>query len=186
VTRVPHTKAVAKAFRSVRSAIQKALKGVNQVAGQRMAKGDYANAELLIAKAKELRQFQSEVDAVSLKWREVCATGKGKQAASKNATTPLWQYYQLILRGLTQLGGECRRLELEAAVHDLMAAVLLPGDNSASASGQERWRKMIQRSRKHLIAEGWIEKQSGAVWKITESGRRAAEKSDSKTPSNLN
>jgi hypothetical protein len=63
VTRIPHAKVVAKAIRSVRSAIQKSLEGVNQLAGQRMAKGDYPNAELLIAKAKELRQFQSEVDA---------------------------------------------------------------------------------------------------------------------------
>jgi Mrr N-terminal domain len=182
VTRIPHAKVVAKAIRSVRSAIQKSLEGVNQLAGQRMAKGDYQNAELLIAKAKELRQFQSEVDAVAQKWREVCATGKGKQSATKQTTTPLWQYYQPILRSLIQLGGECRRPELETSVHDLMAAVLLPGDNSASASGQERWRKMIQRSRKHLIAEGWIEKQPGTIWRITESGRRAAEKSGSKSP----
>jgi hypothetical protein len=147
-----------------------------------MAKGDYQNAELLIAKGKEIQQFQSEVDIVAQKWREVCATGKGKQASTKQDTTPLWQYYQPILRGLIQLGGECRRAELETSVHDLMAGMLLPGDNSTSASGQERWRKMVQRSRKHLIAEGWIEKQGGSIWRITESGRRAAEKAGARTP----
>lgn len=182
--RIPHAQVVAKAFRSVESAIQKALKGVNRAAGQRMAGGDYPNAEALIAKAKEIRQFQSEIDSVSGKWREICATSKSKQAATDQSTTPLWQYYQPILRALTQLGGEARRAELEASVHDIMAAAWLPGDSSASASGRERWRKMVQRSRKHLTTEGWIEKRSGPIWKITESGRRAAEKSGGKTPVN--
>jgi hypothetical protein len=184
VKRVPHARVVSKALLSVRGAIQKALKGVNLVAGQRMAKGDYSTAELLIAKAREIRQFQSELDAVVQKWREVCATGESKDTSSNQATTPLWQYYHPILRGLTQLDGECRRPELETRVHDLMAASFLPGDNLATAPGGERWRKMIQRARKHLVGEGWIENRPGPVWKITDGGRRAAEKPGSKGPVN--
>ena len=145
-----------------------------------MAKGDYQAAELLIAKAREIRKFQSKLDAVFQKWHELCATNKDKDKRNKEAATPLWQYYQPILRGLSELGGECRRPELERRVHDLMAASLLAGDNFATTAGRERWRKMIQRARKHLVAEGWIEKGPGPVWKITDSGRRAAEKPASK------
>jgi hypothetical protein len=40
---------------------------------------------------------------------------------------------------------------------------------------------MIHRARTHLVAEGWLEKAPGPVWKITDSGRLAAEKPASKT-----
>jgi len=182
--RVPHARAVGKTLRAVRVAAQKALKGVNEMAGQQMAKGDYATAESLISKAKEIRLFQSDIDTVFQKWREVCATKKQKDTRGKQATTPLWQYYQPILRGLAQLDGECRRPELEERVLEIMADSFLPGDNLPMASGRERWRKMIQRARKHLVVEGWIEKNSGPIWKITEGGRRAAEKAGSKGPAN--
>jgi len=44
------------------------------------------------------------------------------------------------------------------------------------ARGTERWQIMVRRSRKSLAAEGWIEDRSGPVWRITDAGRRAAEK----------
>ena len=45
------------------------------------------------------------------------------------------------------------------------------------AEGHERCRVMVRRSRKALVAEGWIEQGSGSVWRLTDSGRRAAESS---------
>lgn len=141
-------------------------------ASQRMAKGDYATAEALAARGKEIRQFQSEVEALRKRWREVC--GGGGRAAKK-PTTPLWAYYQPILQGLLQAGGECRRTDLEGHVERLMSASLQPGDCAATARGRERWRTMVRRARKPLMAEGWIEDGIGKLWRITDAGRRAAE-----------
>jgi hypothetical protein len=42
------------------------------------------------------------------------------------------------------------------------------------AKGRERWKVMIQRSRRHLVSEGWIEKDLSKNWKITTAGRKAA------------
>lgn len=105
--RVPHARGVGKAIRSVQIAAQKSLKGLNQVASQRMSKGDYATAETLAAKGKEIRQFQVEVIALRKRWREVCGAA-GSQTSGK-AVTPLWAYYQPILQALKVVGGESRR-----------------------------------------------------------------------------
>jgi hypothetical protein len=159
-------------LRSVRAAAQKSLKGLNQVASQRMAKGDYATAEALAAKGKEMRQFQSEVEALHKRWCEVCGGG----GAAKKPLTPMWVYFQPILQALVSVGGECRRADLEAHVERLMGASLQSGDREGSARGRERWRIIVQRARKPLIAEGWIEDRGGKIWRITDAGRRAAEK----------
>jgi Mrr N-terminal domain len=173
VKRIPHAQNVAKALRSVRLATQKALKGMNQLASQRMAKGDYTGAEVLANKAKEIMQFQTEVDVVQKRWREVCGSG---DRGSKKSVTPLWTYYQPILKAIVHVGGEARRMDLEAQVHRLMAERLHPADREAMARGNERWQIMVRRSRKALVAEGWIEDRTGPVWRITDAGRRAAEK----------
>lgn len=168
--KIPHAQGVSRAIRSVRVAARKALKGLNLAAGQRMAKGDYVTAEALAAKGKELRQFQEEVDALRKRWREVSGGGG---AVAKKAATPLWTYYQPILQALAQAGGECPRSDLESRVERLMGASLKAGD---------RWQAMIRRARKPLVAEGWIEANTGKLWRITPSGRRAAEQPMSRDP----
>lgn len=168
--KIPHAHGVSRAIRSVSVAARKTLKGLNVAAGQRMAKGDYATAEALAAKGKEIRHFQEEVEALRKRWREVSDGGGG---AGKAAATPLWLYYQPILQALTQAGGECRRSDLEPRVARLMSASLKAGD---------RWQVMIRRARKPIAAEGWIEVGTGKLWRITPAGRRAAEQPIGKDP----
>ena len=170
--RIPHGREVGQALQSVRAAVKQALKRLNESAGQVMAKGDYARAEALAAKGREIQQFQAEVDALHKRWRELRGgTGSG----AKGAATPVWIYYQPILKALSEAGGEARRADLEAPVERLMADTLQPGDREQMARGRERWQVMIRRARKHLVAEDWIEDGSGAVWKITDAGRRTGE-----------
>jgi hypothetical protein len=171
VKRIPHVRGVTQALRSVREAAQKSLQGVNRVASQRMVKGDYSTAEALAARGKEIRQFQSEVETLRKRWRELC--GVGGQSA-KQSGTPLWVYFQPILQGLVQAGGESRRVDLETRVGSLVSSSLQLGEPDALAGGHERWRVMIRRARKHLVAEGWIEDRTGPIWRITEAGRKAA------------
>jgi len=173
MTRILHAQGVKRALRSLRTATQKCQKGLNQTASQRMAKGDYAAAEELVAKGKEIRQFQTEVDALRNRWRELCGSGA---AVAKRSVTPLWIYFQPILQALASLGGEARRNDLEGQVGSLISASILPGDRTPMAQGRERWRVMIGRARKAMAAEGWIENGSGPTWKITEAGRNAAKK----------
>lgn len=182
MTKVPDAQAVVRAIRAVRLAARKSLKKLNQVAGRRMARGDYAQAEALAAKGKELRQFDADVEGLLARWRDVCGKKGAGGKAARSALTPLWHYYQPILQALSAAGGEARRVDLEPEVERLMAATLTPGDRSELARGRERWRVMIRRAHKPLVAEGWLVKHSGLTWKITEAGKRAAEKALTKEP----
>lgn len=172
--RIPDSRAVDKALRSARSAVKQALKGLNQAAAQRMGKGDYSAAEALAAKGREMQQFRAEVDALSNRWREL-RQWEGR-SDSKKTVTPLWAYYQPVLKALVEAGGEARGVELEPSVERLMNGLLQPGDREPLGRATVRWQVMIRRARKHLIAEGWIESRSGGAWRITDAGHRAAAK----------
>lgn len=173
--RIPNAREVGQALNAVRAAAKRALRGLNQSAGQLMAKGDYAGAEALAAKGREVQQFQSEVDALRKRWRTLRGTG-GDSGPTRQGTTPLWAYYQPILKSLSAAGGESRIAELEVEVERILVGALQPGDRRETGQGRERWQVMIRRARKHLVAEGWIADKPGPVWRITETGRRAAEK----------
>jgi hypothetical protein len=172
--RIPDAQAVDKALRSARVAVKQALRGLNQAAAQQMAKGNYGAAEALVAKGREIQQFQAEVDALRKRWRDVRRGGAARQA--KKATTSMWAYYQPILKALADAGGEARRAQLEPLVERLMGETLQSGDHEPLGRGTERWQVVIGRARKHLAAEGWIERGPSPTWRITESGRRAASK----------
>jgi hypothetical protein len=179
VTKIPHAKNVARALRSLRAAVQKAEKSLNKIASRRMIKGDYSGVEALAEKGKEIRQFRSELEALRKRWRELQV---GSVSTTKVSVTPLWMYYQPVLQALSRTGGECRRDDLEDRVQHIMASTMLPGDRMKMARGRERWRRMVQKARKPLATEGWIEDRNGPVWRITDTGRRAAEKPISKDP----
>jgi hypothetical protein len=177
VKKVPNAGFVTRAIRAVRVAAKRSLKSVNVAAGKRMAKGDYAGAEALAAKGREVVQFQTEVDALQKRWKEV-------QGAHGNVTkgllTPTWQYYQPVLQALVQAGGEARRQDLEPTVERLMSAILQAGDREMLPRGRERWREAIRKTHKPLVTEGWVEKKGGLTWKITDAGRKAAERGTGK------
>jgi hypothetical protein len=164
---------VTRALRNVRTATKKTLKGLNEVAGQRMAKGDYAAAEALAATGREIRQFLQQSDELLRTWRALSGRG-AKSGTSKGETTPLWAYYQPILKAVVTSGGECTRDDIEAAF-EKSDGFLQPGDRRLMSGGRERWKVMIRRARKPLKTEGWIQEGAGNTWKITAAGRRAAE-----------
>lgn len=175
--KVPNAGSVTCAIRAVRLAARRSLKGVNVSAGKRMAKGDYVGAEALAAKGRELVQFQAEVDALLKRWKEV----QGARGHVANSPwTPTWQYYQPVLQALAQAGGEARRPDLEPAVERLMSGILQAGDREMLPRGRERWREAIRKTHKPLVVEGWLDKKGGLIWRITEAGRKAAERGTGK------
>ena len=176
--KIPHAQGVARALRNVRGATKQALKGLNQAAAKRMAKGDYAGAELLVAKGREVQGFLAQSDELLRAWHDA-ARGGGKGAGgAKGETTPLWGYYQPILRAIVAAGGECTRRDIEAAFEESGDRFLRSGDHHAMAGGRERWKVMIRRARKPLKAEGWVEDNTTPAWRITAAGRKVAERAD--------
>ena len=173
--KVPHAQGVSRAVRNVRTATKKTLKGLNEVAGQRMAKGDYVAAETLAAKGREIRQFMQQADELLRTWRGLSDRSAKIGGTSKAETTPLWGYYQPILKAIVAHGGECPRDDIETAFEKSSDGLLQPGDRRLMSGGRERWKVMIRRARKPLRAEGWIQDGAGKAWKITAAGRRTAD-----------
>lgn len=173
--RIPFDKSIATGLRALQALVKKAVKSHNQLAAQVLAAGKYAETEALMRRGRELEKFGAEAEALRKRWREVRRAGAVKQAEAGPAT-PLWKYYQPVLRALAALGGEARRNDIEAELLRMMGSELLPADHAKLTNGDEKWQRMIRHTRKHLVAEGWIEDRGGFEWKITAAGRRAAEK----------
>lgn len=176
--RVPHATQVTQSLRAATKGLRAAQKGLSDAAGKLMKRGRYSDAEMMVAKGRELQAFQNEISTVSDRWKEIQKLQAG-QSEPASSTTPLWGFYQPILRALHELGGKASRNELEPVVERIMRAGFLPGDAAPTSGGKQRWQAMIQRARKHLVEEGWIENGSGSLWHLTGEGQRIA---TSKTP----
>ena len=137
-----------------------------------MSKGDYAGAESLAAKGRELQQFMLEVDVTAQRWRALNSGAKEKRAKQ---TTPLWSFYQPILVAIEQCGGQATLAEIEPRVQKIMESTLMNGDIAVGVHGRPRWSQAVRRARKHLVGEGWVEYRKG-TYRLTEKGRRTAEK----------
>jgi len=182
--KIPHGQGVARALRGVRVATKKALKGLNQAAAKRMGRGDYAGAEALVAKAREIGRFEQQTNELLQVWRQLSGRGPKGATPVKGEATPLWAYYQPILKAILRAGGDCTRTDIEEALERSSDSFLTPGDRGPMPSGRERWKAMIRRARKPLKAEGWIHDGPGSRWRITEAGRRAAERAPTTSPQN--
>ena len=172
MSRIPDARGVDQSLKSVRAAVKQALKGLNQNAAQQMAKGNYEAAEALVSRGREIQRFREQVELIRKQWRELRRGGNGP--VERKPRTAQWEYFQPILKALTETGGSAGRVALEPLVARLMAAMLQPGDHEPLGRGTERWQVMIARARKQMATEGWIEAGPSPTWRITEAGRRAA------------
>ncbi len=138
--RVPNSREVAQSLKAVHSSVKQALKELNQSAGQLMAKGDYSSAEALAAKGREIREFQAQVEVLQQRWRELRGS-RSASSDSKKTTTPLWAYYQPILKALAEAGGEARAVDLESSVERNLGEMLQPSDRVEMSHGRQRWQE---------------------------------------------
>jgi hypothetical protein len=170
-------KKVENALKSAQKQVRQALNDVNRQAGKTVAKGDYTGAELLVEVAKKIQGFQVEVDALLVRWK---AINSGNQDEKKEIgdITPLWKFYQPILKALIALGGEARRHAIEAHLESSFADKLLPGDLKPTRGGIPRWKVMIKRAGKPMLKEGFLDGGSVKTWRISREGRRIAQETN--------
>ncbi len=173
MAQVPRHQEVMKAIRSLARQTQLATKEANQTAAKRLARGDYVGAQSLINVAQAISAFGNEVSALNSRWREVRAVGKGPKK-EKNSQTPLWEFYRPILQALVAIGGDATREDIEGKLEETLAGSLKAGDLVTNAHGLPRWKVMVGRARKHMIAEGFVTGENLLRWKITSKGEQAA------------
>ncbi len=169
--RIPGAREVDRAFKELLRTSKESFKKLNQTAAQAMAKGDYATVEALAQKGREITTFRSEIEAFRARWKQI---DRGASPRTNEPRTPLWEYYQPILKALVELGGEATREQVESSVERIMKPDFKPGDTGPLSRGKQRWQAMVRRARKSLITEGWLEPDGGKLWRITAAGRKAA------------
>lgn len=181
MSNIPREAEVDKALRVAVQKTERALEALNRQAGNVMSRGQYELAESMARKGRDIKGFICELKTAQANWRELCR-GAESPKKSKVMMTPLWAYYQPILRALESLGGEAKRASLFAEVGKEIAPDLKAGDRDPLSGGKlQRWQVMVLRARKHMVHEGWLESGGGVLWRITSAGRLAAKADTAKT-----
>jgi hypothetical protein len=149
------------------------LRELNKQAGKLMSRGDYPRAMSFAALAQTFAGFEEKVGALRREWRALWRGPRGE--GSKDETTPLWEYYRLILQALDALDGAATRQQIEGYLEPRVAAALKPADLSASGRRRlARWRVMVRRARKEMVKEKYLEDRGGRMWRMTALGREIA------------
>lgn len=103
MSQLPGKSGVDRALRNVVRETKAALKDLNKQAAKTMERGDYAKAESLVGAARELLKFQAEVETLRERWKGVSRSSIGEPVEPSDRT-PLWSYYQPILRAIIAHG----------------------------------------------------------------------------------
>lgn len=171
---IPRRREIRKAFKRTEREISLSLRALNIKAGNFAARGDYDRTQATMELAKRVQVFVEELEVFQKRFGQL---GRGEVAASpaRKQVHPQWAYYLPIVQCLVELGGEADRGKLEEEFSRRCAGWLLPADLQPMANGNLRWEIMIRRAKKHMVAEGLISTPNTRIWRITSSGRKAAQ-----------
>ena len=166
---------VDKAFIYGERKVKESLRKVNREAARLLSKGDYLGMEALVQMARAVQGFQSDLADLRTKWSDLSKQGKKPRGLAKAETTPLWSYYQPLLRVLTEIGGDATRHEIENGFERHLKEFAKRGDYEVMGNGSPRWKKMIRQARRPMIKEGFLDSSKKVSWSITAVGRQAAQ-----------
>lgn len=173
---LPRGPQIRKAYKTLIREIDQSLKEINRRAAKLMQRGDYAGAQQVLSQAQAVQAYLNEVKAVQKRLGAIRGSRRGKLMETKDQQHALWEYYEPILKALAAIGGDATRSEIEAKFAALFSDWLRPGDKSIMAGGRPRWKVMIARAKKPMLAEGFIQAPNAKRWRITENGRNVAGK----------
>lgn len=87
----------------LRRELKTAVKEVNGQAARKLAQGNYEASQGMVALAKAVQQFAIETKEFNERWNAIRKQQSGKPKAK---ITPVWEYYRLIARAISNVGGE--------------------------------------------------------------------------------
>jgi hypothetical protein len=120
---------VGRQIAQIRRDLKTAIKEINAQAARKIAQGNYAASQDMVALAKAVQQFTIEAKEFNDRWSAISKKQTGKSRAE---VTPVWGYYQLVARAIASAGGESRFEEIidwikKNAVNDLKPGDILDG-----------------------------------------------------------
>jgi hypothetical protein len=170
--RIPGGREVDHSLKSSLQEVRSAIKQINEYAAKLLARGDYGGAEELIPKAREVEKFLTELEAAHNRWREIQG-GSDESGGGNEKPLPLWKYYGPTLRIIIELGGAARRESIETKMAT-MTGETFGEKGSGGVSVLSGLKDMIKRALREMEREGFVQREN-REWRITPSGRKAAE-----------
>jgi DNA-binding transcriptional regulator YhcF (GntR family) len=133
---------------------------------------------------RSVADFSDRVDAFGQEWKRLAKAAQIANSVAKKqvpvkvtsgrgkSKTPAWKFCTPALQAILSIGGDAKH---EAVLHELessMMSVLVDKDYQAKGpGGVPLWHTAVKRAYRQCQREGWIEKRSGGVWRITPKGR---------------
>jgi hypothetical protein len=179
---IPNSTTVDSAFRSVEKRLKQVRKKINTQAAREMKGGDYSSAQKWMDIGRSVADFAERVDAFGQEWKRLArATRIANSGADKlghvkvtsgKGKTPAWKFCTPALQALVSMGGSAKHEEVLRELERLITSVLTEKDKQSKSPGSAPlWHLAVKKAYKQCQREGWIEKRSGTVWKITPQGR---------------
>jgi hypothetical protein len=178
--RILRKREVDQAIKAVIREVKAAVKEMNAEAGNLLARGKYDKATAMVETCRRIGEFQGKVAALRKDWQTLRKCERAP--AEKQEATPTWKFYKPIALALIQLQGQAKRDGLERQLGTLLDGQLLPGDLVADSRGLPRWKISVRSARGPMMKEGFLEQSKGGWWRLTEAGRKMAEKPDVTSP----
>lgn len=167
---IPGGRDVERSLKDAVKGLKAAIKEINQQVGKSVTKFDYSAVEELIAKVKEVSQFEAEMEAIVNRWHEI---QHGSNEGAKPKEIPLWRYYVPTLRTLTELGGSARRENIETHM-ELYINEIFVANGSSPGDAPHGWKNIIRSVLRAMEKECFVQRDKNE-WRITSAGQTAAE-----------
>ena len=149
-------KAVRKVGRQIaqlRRDLTAAIKELNNQAARKLAQGNYGASQEIVALAKAVQQFATETKEYNDRWKTIA---RHKAGPSQVETTPVWEYYRLVARGLVNLGGESRFEDIVNWIKKNAINDLKPGDLLDGSKGEPVWQRSVLKAKRPMVKEGFL------------------------------
>lgn len=166
---VPGGRDVERSLKDAVKGLKTAIKQINQQVGKSVTKFDYSAVEELIAKAKEVSQFEAEMGAIVNRWHEI---QHGSNEGAKQKEMPLWKYYVPTLLALTELGGSTRRENIEKHM-EVHVNEIFVANGASPGDVPHGWKNRIISVLRAMEKERFVQRDKNE-WRITSAGRKAA------------
>ena len=181
---VPNSATVDSAFRSVEKRLNTVRKKINSTAAKAMKSGNYGVAQKLMENGRAVAEFTDRVEAFVQEWKRLVKTTRLTDKSAEPTTlkvtlrkpsrTPLWKFCIPALDFVVSRGGSATHDEVITGLEESMGSFLTPKDREPkSPRNPPRWYGTVKKAYKHCQREGWIDKRTDGVWKITAKGREA-------------
>jgi len=192
---IPNSGAVDSTFRTLEKRLKKARKKINTQAANEMKGGDYEPAQKWMEIGRSVADFAERVEAFAQEWKRLTKATRIANAAAEGHTparaavrtrstkTPAWKFCTAALEILVSKGGSASHEDVISGLEQSMASVLTEKDReSKSPRNPPRWHGAVKKAYKQCQREGWIEKRTNGVWKVTSKGREVpSQKSEGAT-----